>query len=47
MRMLGWCEVCHRTKNVTVNLGRWAGHPIGICDSCRDEQERKRKEVRR
>lgn len=40
MRMVGWCERCHRIRQVRVNLSRWTGRgvPVGICWECEQEQ---------
>ena len=36
MRMMGWCSVCGRVRNITINWNKWLGRgvPQGVCDDC-------------
>lgn len=48
MRVHGWCTVCHKIKRVTARDVDAAlavmrrGIPVGVCDSCAEDEDRRR-----
>lgn len=52
MRLPGWCERCHRVRQVRVSGGGMArlaaGHTaVGVCSDCEKRDEDKRREANR
>lgn len=47
MKIYGFCNTCHKVKNVRVSPASMAtagrGIAMGICSSCEDKAEEKRK----
>jgi hypothetical protein len=43
MRLPGYCERCHRIRQVRVRVPRPGALQVGICDSCQEKADEKAK----